>query len=386
MPLGRLRDHTARQVDCRSKRWAIIGVEMAKRRANIASAFTSTSALCAAMKMHMEVKENRDNHVRRSKCVSTSDFSFNFNCFSDSDCLSLFRFRKSDVLRMVKAIAWPEYRIGSTRNRYSVTPLLDSCILLRRLASPCRWRDLDLLFGKHASQLSEIFWECIENFLSLREHLITGDLHIGFLAANASRYAHAIRTKSNRLGNGIGFIDGTVLGISRPGDADIQRVAYNGHKRKNALKFQAILTPDGLILHLAGPIEGRRHDWTPYCRSGIELRLEVKMTINGIQYCIYGDSGYNLRPFMEVPYQGSNLPEEQKYLNKAMSASRITVEWIFKEVKQYWSTMDYKRKLRVGECPVGALYIAAMLLTNFRNCVYPNPTAQYFSCRPLTLE
>ena len=48
--------------------------------------------------------------------------------------------------------------------------------------------------------------------------------------------------------------------------------------------------------------------------------------------------------------------------------------------------MDYKRKLRVGEFPVGALYIAAMLLTNFRNCVYPNPTAQYFSCRPPMLE
>jgi hypothetical protein len=27
--------------------------------------------------------------------------------------------------------------------------------------------------------------------------------------------------------------------------------------------------------------------------------------------------------------------------------------------------------LRVGLCPVGALYIAAMLLTNFKNCVYP---------------
>jgi hypothetical protein len=42
------------------------------------------------------------------------------------------------------------------------------------------------------------------------------------------------------------------------------------------------------------------------------------MTINGIQYCIYGDSGYNLHPFMEVPYQGSNLSEEQKHLNIVM--------------------------------------------------------------------
>jgi nuclease HARBI1 len=143
--------------------------------------------------------------------------------------------------------------------------------------------------------------------LPVREHLITGDLHIWYLAANASRYAHAVRTKSDGLGNCIEFIDGPVLGISRPGEADTKLVAYNGHKRKHALKFQAILTPEGLIFHIAGPIEGRRHDWTLYCRSGIELQLEEKITINGIQYFIYGDSGYNLRPFMEVPYQGSNL-------------------------------------------------------------------------------
>jgi hypothetical protein len=128
MPLERQRDHTALQVDRRSRRWTIIGAEMAKSRANIASGFTSTSALCAAMKLCTEVKEKRDNHIRCSKCILISDFSFNFNRFSDSCCLSLFRLRRSDVLRMVTAIAWPEFRISSKRNRYSVTPLLAFCI------------------------------------------------------------------------------------------------------------------------------------------------------------------------------------------------------------------------------------------------------------------
>jgi hypothetical protein len=136
------------------------------------------------------------------------------------------------------AIAWPAHRFASTRNRYSVTPLLATCIVLRRLSTPCRWRDLEPLFGKHTSQLSEIFWECIENFLSIRENLITGELHRGFLADNASRYAQAVHSKSNGLDNCVGFIDGTVLGIARPGDPDLQRVAYNGHKKKHALKFQ----------------------------------------------------------------------------------------------------------------------------------------------------
>jgi hypothetical protein len=83
----------------------------------------------------------------------------------------------------------------------------------------------ELLFGKHTTQLSEIFWEYIKNFLSIRENIIYGELHSGFLADNASPCAQAVHSKSNGLDKCIGYIDGTVLGIARPGDSDIQRVA-----------------------------------------------------------------------------------------------------------------------------------------------------------------
>ena len=55
-----------------------------------------------------------------------------------------------------------------------------------------------------------------------------------------------------------GLIDGTVRSICRP--SVNQRVVYNGHKRVHALKFQSILTPDGMIESLIGPKEGKRHD------------------------------------------------------------------------------------------------------------------------------
>lgn len=60
----------------------------------------------------------------------------------------------------------------------------------------------------------------------------------------------------------IGFIDGTVLGVAQPKDSLPQRVVYNGHKRKHALEHQAFNSVDGLTLHVAGPTEGSRHDWT----------------------------------------------------------------------------------------------------------------------------
>ena len=121
-------------------------------------------------------------------------------------------------------------------------------------------------------------------------------------------------------------------------------------------------------------------------RSGLDDVLQELLFVDGKQYCVYGDSGYNRRSYMEVPIQGSHLSNAQKAFNAAMSRARVTVEWIFKEVKQYWSTVDFKRKMRSGESPVASLYLAAMLLTNMRNCVYPNPISQYFRYTPPTLE
>jgi nuclease HARBI1 len=80
----------------------------------------------------------------------------------------------------------------------------------------------------------------------------------------ASRYADAVQECKKgdiyALPGCTGFIDGTVIGITRHGDNVLQRSAYNDHKRKHALKFQALVAPDGIILHAAGPLEGRRRD------------------------------------------------------------------------------------------------------------------------------
>ena len=63
-----------------------------------------------------------------------------------------------------------------------------------------------------------------------------------------------------RLDTCIGFIDVTVLGISRSKGHLAQRVVYNGHKRKHAMKYQAVNTLNGMIQHVHGP-----------CTSGASL-------------------------------------------------------------------------------------------------------------------
>lgn len=73
--------------------------------------------------------------------------------------------------------------------------------------------------------------------------------------------------------NVVGFIDGTVSGVLRPKGHVHQRVVYNGHKSKNTLKYRAINAPDGMMLHVSGPVEGQRHDWIFYIRRGLERNL-----------------------------------------------------------------------------------------------------------------
>lgn len=55
----------------------------------------------------------------------------------------------------------------------------------------------------------------------------------------------------------------------------------------------------------------------------------------------------------------------QKAFSRAMSRARITEEWVFKEVKVYFAMVDYKRKLKVNESPIGLLYLSSKLLCNF---------------------
>jgi hypothetical protein len=39
-----------------------------------------------------------------------------------------------------------------------------------------------------------------------------------------------------------------------------QQVAYSGHKKFHALKFQALMLPNGIIGHLYGPFQGQCND------------------------------------------------------------------------------------------------------------------------------
>ncbi|CAN0383785.1 unnamed protein product [Pylaiella littoralis] len=89
-------------------------------------------------------------------------------------------------------------------------------------------------------------------------------------AAQVHRSSLQLRLSPNTL---LGFIDGTVRGIARP--KRDQRLFYNGHKRKHAMKFQGVITPDGLFVDLWGPVVGTRHDSYLLEQSGLLQKLST---------------------------------------------------------------------------------------------------------------
>jgi hypothetical protein len=199
-------------------------------------------------------------------------------------------------------------------------------------------------------------------------------------------YADAIREKGAPLNNVIGFIDGTVRPLCRPGQ--FQQVVYNGHKRVHALKFQSIVSPDGLIMNLFGPLEGRRHDCALLRESGVCQQFEDHQWTdrNGLPFAVYGDPAYPVKNYLIAPFRGARLNAEQQLFNQKMSAVRESVEWQFMKILQNFAFLDFKKNLKLFLQPVGKYYIVAAILTNCHTCLYGSITGQYFGVNPPSLE
>lgn len=206
-------------------------------------------------------------------------------------------------------------------------------------------------------------------FLAARLDLIVGKISTSIIQERASSYANAVLKKTNAMQNVIAFIVGTVIGITRLDDQNEENVVCNGHKCGHALKYQ-LTSPDSLVVHAGGCIECRKHDWTLYVGSGLKEQVLELLLINGRQFVVYGDAGFQRITCLEVLFQSSNLIQYEGNCNKAMSKAHATVEWSFKEVKICFTTMNFKRILRLGNSVIGSLYLAAMILENMRNCVY----------------
>jgi hypothetical protein len=119
-----------------------------------------------------------------------------------------------------------------------------------------------------------LFSEAISDFLESRD----GDEPLGSVAGEGSAVIW-------------GFVDGTFRGFCRPTGYEQQRSAYSGHKKDTGQKWQAVVTPDGLVASLVGPFMGPVNDWAIWRRSQLGEKIREVMDGHSTLY-LYGDPSY----------------------------------------------------------------------------------------------
>ena len=96
---------------------------------------------------------------------------FDLNSMTDDECLTEFRFRKSDIERLCVVMKLPEFI--TTYNRHNIPSIEALCILLKRLAYPCRYYDMIGRFGRSKTMLCIIFNHVLDFVYDKFSHLLT---------------------------------------------------------------------------------------------------------------------------------------------------------------------------------------------------------------------
>ena len=72
--------------------------------------------------------------------------------------------------------------------------------------------------------------------------------------------------------------------------------------------------------------------------------------------------------------------------NKAMSEVRVTVEWLFGIIKNYFKFIDFKKEMKLCLSTVGKVYAVCALLQNAHTCLYGNQVSTFFGVDPINLQ
>ena len=106
---------------------------------------------------------------------------------------------------------------------------------------------------------------------------------------------------------------------------------------------------------------------------------------NNQPLCRYGDLVYPLGIHLQPPFSNRELTPEMREFNKAMSAVRVSIEWMFDNIKKYFSFVDFKRQMKVYLSAIGKIYCVSALLQNAHTCLYENIVSQTFQLQPPTI-
>jgi hypothetical protein len=158
----------------------------------------------------------------------------------------------SELFEMVDSLGIPE--AFATESRHWFTGIEGLCLLCAHFRSAGDMYSLAMLYDGAQSAISECINELVEFLDNRWEHLLQCEDQDLLYPLQLSEYAQAIHECGAPLNSIFAFINCTIQSMCHP--SWHQQVAYSGHKKFHALKFQALMLPNGIIGHLYGPFEG----------------------------------------------------------------------------------------------------------------------------------
>lgn len=136
------------------------------------------------------------------------------------------------------------------------------------------------------------------------------------------------------------------------------------------MKFQAVVTPDGLISSLTRPWQGRTNDWLQWTESVVPVNIR-QLNEGRRQLYLYGNAAYHLRDGILAPWNrdlAQRNPALEEFNNR-LSSVRIAVKNAFGNVHNQWTYMAFDSTLTLGQQPLGAFYQVAVLMSNLLVCL-----------------
>ena len=179
-------------------------------------------------------------------------------------------------------------------------------------------------------------------------------------------------------------VDGTFRAFCRP--IWNQRTYYSGYKKKHGFKYQGIVTPDGLILSLKGPVEGKASDITCFRLTNTAAKLEELQTPDEPLY-LYGDIAYQSCFGVVTGFrQTRTLSGVETNFNDWHASHRITIEQMFGATIMQWQANSLHTGLHSLSQAVAAWYAISVLLMNCVSCLRGNCASARYNIHPLLLE
>lgn len=213
--------------------------------------------------------------------------------FATASATIVFHFNREQISDLWKKLRIPDVVHITVRD--AVPGAEAMCILLQRFSYPARWIDLRQMFGRSEAALSRIL-------LTVADH-VECNFCWAFESRDQSRlteedfalFCCMIAAKGGVLEGCFGFVDRNARHIAR--SKRLQRECFSGHKRQHCMKWQKIVTPNGIMCKLCAGHRESMHDSFLLRRSQVMEQIVAKIAgfERNEKYLIYGDSGYGRR-------------------------------------------------------------------------------------------